>query len=114
MTARNGNGEKQYLKMVTKSLFALLIGAIAWFVTQVVYGKITDLEKQQVCTVGRSEWAARNVYVDNQIERLRAEQREEFKQLRNEKTTEFRIVNEKLDKITDHLLSGTRKGGKYD
>ena len=102
--AAERNGEKQYLKTVTKGLSALLIGAIAWFATQVVYGKITDLEKQQVCTVSRSEWAARNVYVDTQIERLGAEQREEFRRLRDEKAVEFRIVNEKLDKITDHLL----------
>ena len=94
MPHATSNGEKATLRTLTKILTTILLAVIGWLFTQVIYQRLSELEKNQTCMVSRTEWAARNVYVDNQLTKMRDEQGQGFNR-----------VETKIDAIMNHLMT---------
>jgi hypothetical protein len=98
---QNGNGLKA---RIIWYMVGILVAIGAYFFTS-LSAQMKELSDENKCQLPRIEWAARNVYVDNQIAKLREEQAAEFRELRQERAADMTQLNSKLDKITEHLLN---------
>ena len=99
-TDKNGNGTKN---STIWYLIGLIIAMFSWFLIT-GWARSDNMSKEMQCLLPRTEWAARNVFVDGQIIRLREEQAVQFRELRQDRMADMNQINQKLDKITDHLL----------